>query len=176
MNQHRCERQRAHATYIYALLLRLYPRAYQQALGDQMLQTFQDHYRDAVEAGVRRAIAFWLEVAADEGKSVLRERIAALVERNPSVKKLLLAIWEPLTVVAALALLIVLIGLGHLNNVAPLLLAIPISQRLIRDTSLYRPAVRLRRDGGGRVSGGGAKAYAAEDAATSLTWTGRAPV
>lgn len=133
MNEHeqRSARTGQRAARIYTLLLWLYPRAHQQAFGKQMRQTFQDHYRDAVEADGQGAIAFWLEVAADEGKSVLRERIAALAERNVTVKKLLSAAWEPLTIVVALALLTVLAGAVHLNNIAPLLLAIPIYLALL---------------------------------------------
>lgn len=129
--EQRSVRSGQRAARIYAVLLRLYPRAHQQAFGEPMRQAFQDHYRDAVEEHGQGAITFWLEVAADAGKSALRERIAALAERNTTVKKLLSAAWEPLTIVVALALLTVLVGAVHMNNIGPLLLALPVYLALL---------------------------------------------
>jgi hypothetical protein len=58
--------------------MRLYPRAHRQAFGPQILQAFADHYRDAVEADGQGAWRFWLGVAADEGRSLVREYDLAL--------------------------------------------------------------------------------------------------
>jgi len=52
-----------------------------------MLQTFQDHYRDAVETGRESELRFWLGVVGDEGKSLVREQVAALRERKVAMKK-----------------------------------------------------------------------------------------
>ncbi|HEX6819390.1 MAG TPA: hypothetical protein VF120_13520 [Ktedonobacterales bacterium] len=64
----------------YALLLRLYPRAHREAFGEQMLQTFRDHYRDVVAPQRQSALRFWLGVLADEGRSLAREVPAALTQ------------------------------------------------------------------------------------------------
>lgn len=80
MNERMNERTRAARRY--AVLLRLYPRAHRQRFGAQMLQTFQDHYRDAVESGEQTEARFWLAVAGDESRSILAERVAALTERE----------------------------------------------------------------------------------------------
>lgn len=89
------------AVRVYARLVRLYPRAHRQSFGPQMLQAFQDHYRDAVEEDGQRVPRFWLGVAADEGKSLLREHLAALREgmregtkvMNPRVPRA----WKPVS-------------------------------------------------------------------------------
>src|SRR5690348_13697124 len=66
------------AVRAYAILLRLYPRAHRQAFGQQMLQSFQDHYCDEVETGGERALRFWHGVVADAGRSLAREYVSAL--------------------------------------------------------------------------------------------------
>jgi hypothetical protein len=52
----------ARAVRVYALVLRLYPYAHRQAFGEQMLRTFEDHYRDVVEAHGESESRFWLAV------------------------------------------------------------------------------------------------------------------
>jgi hypothetical protein len=79
------------ARRIYGLLLRLYPRAHRRSFGEQMRQTFCDHYCGAVERRGEPESWFWLEVVWDEGKSVVREHLAALEGR----------IWLMRTVLAA---------------------------------------------------------------------------
>lgn len=61
------------AARVYALLLRLYPRAHRQAFGQQMLQTFQDHYRDIHETRQESALWYWHDVLGDVGRSLVRE-------------------------------------------------------------------------------------------------------
>jgi hypothetical protein len=80
-------RSRRRAARIYALVLRLYPRAHRQAFADQMLQAFGDHYRDAVETACQHAVMFWLGVVADAGRSLAREHQAAVRERVVSMRK-----------------------------------------------------------------------------------------
>jgi hypothetical protein len=91
MKQQQDIQKRERAERVYAWLLRLYPRAHWQAFGAQMLQTFRDHYRDAVETGGEQIAWFWLSVVGDEGKSLLREHIAAFAERIWFMKMLLIA-------------------------------------------------------------------------------------
>src|SRR5262249_14547457 len=78
------------AARVYALLLRLYPRTHRHAFGRQMLQTFGDHYRDAVEACGQSKLRFWREVVVDEGRSLLQEYRTVLAravgERGGSMK------------------------------------------------------------------------------------------
>jgi hypothetical protein len=91
MREHRRDTSSTRAARVYAILLRLYPRAHQQAFGEQMLRTFRDHYRDAVEVRGESEARYWRSVAGDESKSVVREHLAALAER----------IWPMRTILAA---------------------------------------------------------------------------
>jgi hypothetical protein len=93
MNQHQRARQRARAERIYRWILRGYPAAHRRAFGREMLQTLQDHYRDAVETERESALRFWLTVAGDAGRSLAREHVAAirdaLRERTVPMKTIL---------------------------------------------------------------------------------------
>jgi hypothetical protein len=86
------------ARRIYAQLLRLYPVAQRRAFGEQMLQTFADHYRDAVEQRRREwEVRFWLSVAGDESRSLVREHLAALGARLWPLQPILaapFAVWR----------------------------------------------------------------------------------
>jgi hypothetical protein len=88
MKQQQDMQKRERAERVYAWFLRLYPRAHRQAFGEQMLQAFRDHYRDAIEAEGEQTARFWLSVVGDEGKSLLREHIAELREGNSVMKTL----------------------------------------------------------------------------------------
>ncbi len=88
MKQQQDMQKRARAERVYAWFLRLYPRAHRQAFGNQMRQAFQDHYCDAVETEGEQTARFWLGVVGDEGKSLLREHIAALREGSIVMKAL----------------------------------------------------------------------------------------
>jgi hypothetical protein len=68
------------ATRVYRWLVRLYPAAYRRLFGEQMLQTFQDHYRDAVATGEESETGFWLGVFADEARAIPRAQFAAAQE------------------------------------------------------------------------------------------------
>jgi hypothetical protein len=63
-----------------------------------MLQAFRDHYGDAIETQGEQTARFWLQVVGDEGKSLLREHIAAFAERIWFMKMLLvtptLELWQ----------------------------------------------------------------------------------
>ncbi|GAA5202292.1 hypothetical protein GCM10023322_83970 [Rugosimonospora acidiphila] len=63
---------------MYRLLVRLYPAAHRRAFGEQMVQTFGDHYRDAVEVGGGSRLRFWVAVLADAGTSLRTEHAAEL--------------------------------------------------------------------------------------------------
>jgi hypothetical protein len=99
-------RQTRWADRIYAILLRLYPRAHRRAFGQQMLQTFHDHYRDMVETRGDSALRYWHEVFSDTGRSLAREYLlalrTALGERTGPMKT---GGWIVLAVVAGLLLL-----------------------------------------------------------------------
>lgn len=81
MKQQQNEKRRVRAERVYTRFLRLYPRAHQQAFGEPMLQAFRDHYGDAIETEGEQTARFWLRVVGDEGKSLLREHMAAFAER-----------------------------------------------------------------------------------------------
>ena len=51
-------RRAERAARLYRLLVHLYPAALRDAFGAQMLQTFRDHYRDAVERHGQSAARF----------------------------------------------------------------------------------------------------------------------
>jgi hypothetical protein len=61
---------------LYRLLVRLYPAAHRRAFGEQMVQTFGDHYRDVVVSRGGSRLKFWLAVLADAGPSLLTEHAA----------------------------------------------------------------------------------------------------
>src|SRR5437764_373734 len=63
-------RRRLRAQRMYRRLVRLYPAAHRRAFGEQMVQAFGDHYRDAVEAHGRSRLRFWVAVLADAGTSI----------------------------------------------------------------------------------------------------------
>jgi capsular polysaccharide biosynthesis protein len=68
------------ATRVYRWIVRLYPAAYRRLFGELMLQTFQDHYRDAVATGEESEARFWLGVVADEAKAIPRACLTAAQE------------------------------------------------------------------------------------------------
>jgi hypothetical protein len=117
----RPDRSSQRAARVYALLLRLYPRAHRQAFGQQMRQTFQDHYRDVVETGGEGALRFWLGLLGDVRRSLVQEYLAALRtafdERTGSMKTGSGAV---LALVAALLLL-----LGLRVGLTPAVLSAP---------------------------------------------------
>ena len=80
MKQQQDVQRRARAEWVYTQFLRLYPRAHRQAFGEPMLQAFRDHYCDAIETEREQTTRFWLSVIGDEGKSLLREYLAALAK------------------------------------------------------------------------------------------------
>lgn len=87
MKQANDPQYRARAEQVYDWLLRLYPAAHRRAFAEPMLQTFHDHYHDAIETRDESEVRFWLGVVGDEGRSLLREHFATLRERKPSMKK-----------------------------------------------------------------------------------------
>lgn len=88
MKQNSDVQRRARASRVYAWLIHLYPKEHRRAFGSQMLQTFQDHYHDAIETRGESTLRFWLGVLGDESKSVAREQQAALRERKAPMKRL----------------------------------------------------------------------------------------
>jgi len=75
-------RQRIRAQRMYRLLVRLYPAAHRQAFGQQMVQTFGDHYRDAVQCRGGSRLRFWFAVLADTATSVVTEHTAEVRARR----------------------------------------------------------------------------------------------
>jgi hypothetical protein len=72
---------------MYRLLVRLYPAAHRRAFGEQMVQAFGDHYRDAVEGRGDSRLRFWLAVLADAGTSLVTEHAAEARARYRQVPK-----------------------------------------------------------------------------------------
>lgn len=92
MRQRQSERpspttQRRAAERLYALLLLVYPPAHRRAYGPLMLQTFRDSYRDALATQGRLGLGFWLGVARDEVKSLVREHGTVLRAEALRVKR-----------------------------------------------------------------------------------------
>jgi hypothetical protein len=100
-------RQTRWADQVFAILLRLYPRAHRRAFGQQMLQTFHDHYRDMVETRRDGALWYWHDVLRDTGRSLVREYLLALrtasSERTGPMKT---GVWIVMAVAAGLLLLL----------------------------------------------------------------------
>jgi hypothetical protein len=89
------------------MLLRLYPRAHRTAFGEQMLQTFRDHYRDVVEMHSESAFQFWRAVLSDVGRSFGREQVSALrVAFGERVGSMKMGVMVVLTVITGLLLLL----------------------------------------------------------------------
>jgi hypothetical protein len=74
--------RRRGAQRTYRMLVRLYPAAHRRAFGEQMVQTFGDHYADAVEGRGDSRLRFWLAVLADVGTSLLTEYAAEARTRH----------------------------------------------------------------------------------------------
>jgi hypothetical protein len=72
---------------MYRLLVRLYPAAHRRAFGEQMVQMFGDHYRDAVEVGGGSRLRFWLAVLADAGSSLRTEHASEFSARRRSTRR-----------------------------------------------------------------------------------------
>jgi hypothetical protein len=70
--------RRVRAQRWYRFIVRLYPAAHRRAFGDEMVQMFGDHYRDAVGSGRVSRWRFWRSVLADAGRSLVTEYIAAI--------------------------------------------------------------------------------------------------
>src|SRR5689334_18870905 len=83
MKRH-CGGRRRRAQRTYRLLVRLYPAAHRRAFGEPMVQTFGDHYRDAVERRGGSRLRFWAAVLADTGTSLLTEHAAEFRARRRS--------------------------------------------------------------------------------------------
>ena len=67
---------------VYKALLKLYPTGYRSAFGDEMLQTFIDHYRDVEEAEGGVVISFWLSVVTDEMRNIAAQHRKSLMEAD----------------------------------------------------------------------------------------------
>jgi hypothetical protein len=78
MNRRSVSRRRIRAQRVYRLLVRLYPPAHRRTFGEQMVQAFGDHYRDAVQGRGGSTVRFWLAVLADTATSLLTEHAARL--------------------------------------------------------------------------------------------------
>jgi hypothetical protein len=77
MNGNGADRRRR-AQRWYRLIVRLYPAQHRRAFGEQMVQAFGDHYRDAVGSGRVSRCGFWRSVLADAVASLVSEYVAAV--------------------------------------------------------------------------------------------------
>jgi hypothetical protein len=66
-------------------MLRIYPAAYRDRFGEQMLLAFEDLYRDEIENRGRPVAVFWLALARDLVISAARQHVLALREQQMSV-------------------------------------------------------------------------------------------
>ncbi len=62
----------------YATLIRLYPKAYREEYGDQMLQTLADMLKDAPGSGGK--VLMWTKAVAELPISVLKENVLVIEE------------------------------------------------------------------------------------------------
>lgn len=87
MNCRGVGRRRVRAQRMYQLLVWLYPAAHRRAFGQQMVQAFGDHYRDAVQCRGGSPVRFWLAVLTDAGSSLLTEHAAEARARGRRMAK-----------------------------------------------------------------------------------------
>lgn len=107
------------ARFLYAQLLKLYPRSYREAFGAEIMQTFMDHYMDVEQSEGCVSIAFWLPMISDEIKNILEQQRASLMEENTFLK-MTLSKWVlsgvfliPLFILCYAALVKVALALPH---------------------------------------------------------------
>lgn len=87
MKQPRRLTQQHLAERLYALWLHVYPRAHRDAYGALMLQIFRDMCRDARATRGTVNLRLWLQVAADEARSLPKEYGAALKQQRRRLEK-----------------------------------------------------------------------------------------
>ncbi len=87
MKQPRWSTEQHPAERLYALWLHLYPRAHRDAYGALMLQLFRDMCRDARAAQGNVGVRLWLQVVADEARSLPREYGAVLRQQRRRLEK-----------------------------------------------------------------------------------------
>ena len=76
-------KQQPFAVRIYAFMLRLYPHAFRQAYGAEILQVFRDSYRDLHASGSRMGISiFWLMMLVDLIQNAWAERWQQMIQRR----------------------------------------------------------------------------------------------
>ncbi|HEU0091249.1 MAG TPA: ABC transporter permease [Vicinamibacteria bacterium] len=68
----------------YAILLRAYPRAFREDVGEEMAATFADRYRDQTARGRGALGALWARTLWDTARNATPERLAALALPRPS--------------------------------------------------------------------------------------------
>jgi putative ABC transport system permease protein len=68
------ERRRSPAERAYGILLALFPRAFRDRFGLQLLESFRDAHRDAAARGHAALAAFWMHIVIDAVTSALAER------------------------------------------------------------------------------------------------------
>jgi putative ABC transport system permease protein len=68
----------------YAILLRAYPRAFRDDVGDEMAATFADRYRDQAARGRLAVAVLWGRTLWDTARNAAPERIAALAHHTES--------------------------------------------------------------------------------------------
>ena len=72
------------STRLYSFLLKLYPQAFRQAFGEEMIYLFSESLNDAgAERGGRGVVAYWGRIIIDVGKSVVIQHIEDQKENNP---------------------------------------------------------------------------------------------
>ncbi len=69
------DRSRARGERLYQLVLRLFPRAFRDRFGLQLLELFRDKHRAARQLGRGALARFWVRITADAFISALSERL-----------------------------------------------------------------------------------------------------
>jgi putative ABC transport system permease protein len=70
------------ARRLYAILLRAYPRAFRDDVGEEMAATFADRYRDQAARGRLALALLWARTLWDTARNATPERLAALADRD----------------------------------------------------------------------------------------------
>lgn len=102
-----------HSQRIFAHLLRLYPREYQQTFGTQMAQLFADCSREAArQSSAAALLALWANTLLDVCKTALEERIKEVWSMNPAQSHRRAS----LLLLAGAAILLTVVAIGRLEQ------------------------------------------------------------
>ena len=129
------------ACVVYRVLMLLYSARFRAEFGDQMTQTFCDHFNDARQSRDGVGLSFWCGVLADALPSALHQR--ALVWRDAPFASLLSALMGVFVFLVAYSALVTLsLRLPH-PPIVGIAFPITLATLLVGAATLSLSAVRM---------------------------------